>query len=280
MKTFLVAISFIIFLIINPYPIFAQQMNIMTYNIRFNTEKDGENRWDNRKENLCSILRFYEVSICGMQEALFGQIQDALAILPEYGYVGKGRDDGKDAGEFSPILYNKNKLKLLESQTLWLSPTPQTPSKGWDAALNRIVTYAKFEVLQSKKILYVFNTHFDHIGKSARAESAKLLIKLVKEISQNSPAIILGDFNSTPQEEPYQILNEGLINSLKLAEQPHFGPINTFTGFDYKEREASEIDHIFLNTKDLKVKKHATLAHSWNGRFASDHHPVMISVTW
>jgi endonuclease/exonuclease/phosphatase family metal-dependent hydrolase len=280
MKLFFVNIVFFIFINLYTYPIYAQEMNIMTYNIRFNTEKDGENRWDNRKENLCSILRFYEVSVCGMQEALEGQIRDVLSILPEYGYVGKGRDDGKEAGEFSPILYKKDELNLLETQTLWLSPTPYTPSKGWDAALNRIVTYAKFEVKKNGKILYVFNTHFDHIGKTARAESAKLIIQLVKDIAKNNPAIILGDFNSTPQEEPCQLLNEGLLNALKLSETPHFGPVSTFTGFENKEREASEIDHIFLNTNQLKIKKHATIAQSWGGRFASDHHPVMVNITW
>jgi endonuclease/exonuclease/phosphatase family metal-dependent hydrolase len=256
----------------------GQEMRLMTFNIRFNTEKDGENRWDKRKENLCSLLRFHEIEICGMQEALFGQIQDIKSLLPEYEYVGNGRDDGKEAGEFSPIFYQKDKVKLVESQTLWLSPTPERPSKGWDAALNRIVTYAKFQTRKGNKVFYVFNTHFDHIGETARRESAKLVIELVKKIAKDTPAIIMGDFNSTPQDEPCQILNVGLINTLSVSETPHFGPKDTFNGFENKERENSEIDHIFLNTKKIRVKKHATITQTWAGRFASDHHPVMVVI--
>lgn len=257
---------------------FGQQMNFMTYNIRYSTESDGANRWSERKKNLCSVLSFHDIDVCGMQEVLYSQITDIEVILPEYSYVGKGRDDGIKAGEFSPIFYKREKFTLLESQTLWLSQTSNTPSKGWDAAYPRIVTWAKFKAKKGKKVFFVFNTHFDHKGEVARRESAKMLISLVKQIAPNTPAIIMGDFNSSPKEEPCQLLNEGFTNTLAICETPHFGPQSTFNGFESKEIEGREIDHIFVNTKKTKVQKHATITQTWGGRFASDHHAVMVAL--
>lgn len=256
----------------------AQTINVMTFNIRLNTESDKENRWDLRKENAASMLRFYDIDICGMQEAFVGQIKDVQNQLSNYDYVGKGRDDGKEAGEYSPIFYRKDKFVLLETQTFWLSQTPDVPSKGWDANYNRVVTWAKFKDKKSKKSFYVFNTHFDHKGEIARQESAKMLIKVVKTIAKSEKAIIIGDFNSTPQQQPYKLLNEALINTKFITETPHFGPQSTFNGFETKEIDGMEIDHIFLNTKTIAVKKHATLSNTWAGRFASDHHAVMVQL--
>jgi endonuclease/exonuclease/phosphatase family metal-dependent hydrolase len=251
-----------------------QKLNVMTFNIRMETVQDGENQWSKRKENLSSMLEFYEADICGMQEVLVGQLRDLTTLLPDYAYVGVGRDDGKEAGEFSPIFYRKDKFTVLESNTFWLSQTPETPSKSWDAALNRVVTYAKFKDNKTKKVFYVFNTHFDHIGQVARRESAKMIVAKIKAIDPKLPVILTGDFNSTPQEEPTIIINEGLIDAQKVTKHPHFGPISTFNGFQAKEIEGKLIDYIFLNTDKIKVLKHGTLSNTWGGRFASDHHAV------
>lgn len=255
---------------------FAQQKtNIMTFNIRMETVQDGENQWSKRKENLASMLEFYEADICGMQEVLVGQIRDLTKLLPTYTYVGVGRDDAKEGGEFSPIFYKKDKYTVLESNTYWLSQTPEKPSKSWDAALNRIVTYAKLKDNKTKKVFYVFNTHFDHIGQVARRESAKMLVAKIKGIDPKTPVILTGDFNSTPTEEPTIIINEGLIDAQKVSKQAHFGPASTFNGFESKEIAGKLIDYIFLNTDKIKVLKHATLSNTWAGRFASDHHAVL-----
>eukprot|EP01136_Pigoraptor_vietnamica_P037290 Opistho-1_new@105049 len=176
-----------------------QKLNVMTFNIRLETVQDGENQWSKRKENLSSMLEFYEADICGMQEVLVGQLRNLSTLLPSYAYVGVGRDDGKEAGEFSPIFYKKDKFTVLESNTFWLSQTPETPSKSWDAALNRVVTYAKFKDNKTKKVFYVFNTHFDHIGQVARRESAKMLVAKIKAIDPKIPVILTGDFNSRMQ---------------------------------------------------------------------------------
>jgi endonuclease/exonuclease/phosphatase family metal-dependent hydrolase len=257
---------------------YSQNLNIMTFNIRLNTKSDGINQWDNRKEILSSVLEFQDIDICGMQEAFIGQILDIKSNLSEYDYIGVGRDDGKEAGEFSPLFYKKGRFKLLKYDTFWLSETPNAPSKGWDASYNRVVTWAKFKDLFSNTEFYVFNTHFDHKGEIARRESAKLLIAKVQEISNNLPSIILGDFNSNLEDEPYLLLNQAFKNTKNLSLTKHFGPNSTFNGFDSKEQKDREIDHIFCNNSAVKILKHGTLSQTWEGRFASDHHAVMVSI--
>ena len=258
------------------------KINVMTFNIRYDNPKDGDDQWKFRKENLASMLPFYDIEICGMQEALLNQINDLRSLLPNYKYVGVGRTDGKKDGEFSPIFYDATKITVLETQTFWLSTTPNVPSKGWDANLPRIVTWAKMkynDANKGKKPFFVFNTHFDHMGTVARAESAKLLIKKVKEIAGTQPAIITGDFNATPIEEPIQIIKDVLIDARQQSKQPHFGPKNgTFNAFDTKETDGRIIDFIFLNTYQLKVLKHATLSNTWAGHYPSDHHAVMARI--
>jgi endonuclease/exonuclease/phosphatase family metal-dependent hydrolase len=161
-----------------------------------------------------------------------------------------------------------------------LSQTPEKPSKSWDAALNRIVTYAKFKDNKTKKVFYVFNTHFDHIGQVARRESANMLVAKIKAIDPNIPVILTGDFNSTPQEEPTMILDKNLIDAQKVSQQAHFGPASTFNGFESKEIDGKLIDYIFLNTNKIHVLKHGTLSNTWGGRFASDHHAVFTQLAF
>ena len=120
-------------------------------------------------------------------------MMDLSQSLGKYKYTGIGHDDGKTKGEYSAIFFDTTRLKLIESSTFWLSLTPEVPgSKGWDANITRIVTWAKFRDLANKKLFFVFNTHFDHIGQEARRESAKLLKQKVKDIAGVNPVIITG----------------------------------------------------------------------------------------
>ena len=154
-----------------------QPLNVMTFNIRYNTPNDSLNAWPYRKDKAASQILFHEAHMVGLQEALIGQINDLLERLPKYKSIGVGRDDGKEKGEFSSILYDTTRLQLLQTQTFWLSEQPTVAgSKSWDAAITRIVTWAKFRDRVTKKTFFHFNTHFDHIGKIARRESAKLLL--------------------------------------------------------------------------------------------------------
>ena len=258
----------------------AQDMNVMTFNIRLNTSSDSLNAWPYRKDNAASEILFHKVHILGVQEALHDQMVDLQQRLPQYRSVGGGRDDGKEKGEYSAIFYDTTRLQVLQTKMFWLSETPEVPgSKSWDAAITRMVTWAKFKDKKTKKIFFAFNTHFDHIGKIARRESAKLLLQRVNEIAGNIPAVITGDFNAEPADEPVQvIINKNdplhLIDSKEISQTPHYGPAGTFNGFKNKERNDQPIDYIFLKGK-WKVLRHATISQTWQGRFASDHFAVL-----
>lgn len=262
----------------------SQELNIMTFNIRLNTSSDSLNAWPYRKENAASQVLFHQVNILGVQEALHDQMMDLQQLLPGFKFTGVGRDDGKTKGEYSAIFYDTSRLKLLESATFWLSLTPDIPgSKSWDAAITRIVTWAKFRDKKNKKIFFAFNTHFDHMGKVARRESAALLKKKVKTIAGNTPVVITGDFNSKPSDEPIQVLLDSsdpdrFTDSKTISKTPHYGPEGTFNGFQSKERDDDPIDYIFLIGK-WKVSQHATLSQTWGGRFSSDHFPVFARIS-
>lgn len=170
----------------------------------------------------------------------------------------------------------KKNLTLLQSGTFWLNEHPERIGPGWDANLNRIVTWACFRRAAKGDTIYVFNTHFDHQGQVARRESAKLLLSRLNSIAGNYPVIVCGDFNATPDDEPIRLLNApgALTETRSISETPHFGPEGTFNGFGPSETSNKPIDFIFLKNAPFQVLKHATIAAAWGGRYASDHHAV------
>lgn len=258
----------------------AQSLNVMSFNIRLNTASDSLNAWPYRKDKVASQILFHDVHLLGVQEALHDQMMDLQARLPQFKYTGGGRDDGKEKGEYSALFYDSTRLQLLKAGMFWLSETPDIPgSKSWDAAITRMVTWARFRDRKSKKVFYAFNTHFDHVGQVARRESARIIQRKVQELAGNTPAIITGDFNARPSDEPIQVIldpNEPLRlkDAKALSETGHYGPTGTFNAFRNKETNDEPIDYIFLRG-NWKVKKHATISQTWGGRFASDHFAVM-----
>jgi endonuclease/exonuclease/phosphatase family metal-dependent hydrolase len=215
----------------------AQDLNVMSFNIRYNTPKDSLDAWPLRKDNVAAQILFHDVHLLGVQEALHGQMTDLLERLPRFKYKGVGRDDGKEKGEYSAIFYDTTRLQALQSKTFWLSETPELAgSKGWDAQITRIVTWVKFRDRKTKKIFFAFNTHFDHIGQAARKESARLLLQKVKEIAGSTPAVVTGDFNAMPTDEPIQVITDKnnplhLVDSREISQTPHYGPAGTFNVF-------------------------------------------------
>ena len=268
----------LIFLVIT-YSVSAQELNVMTFNIRLNTATDSLNAWPYRKDKVVSQVLFHEAHILGVQEAKPDQMVDLRAMLSRFKSTGVGRDDGQDKGEFSAIFYDTTRLVILQSKTFWLSSTPDIAgSKGWDAAFPRIVTWAKFRDRKTKKMFFVFNTHFDHVGTVARRESAQLLKREVNRIAGTTPSLIMGDFNARPADEPIQVLldkNDVLhfVDSKGLSQMPHYGPTGTFNAFRSKEVDDQPIDYIFTRGR-WKVLRHATISQTWEGRFASDHFAV------
>ena len=258
----------------------AQDIKVMTYNIRLDAASDGENRWDNRKEMLSGLVLFYEPDFMGVQEALPNQMQFLNQKLDTlYASIGVGRDDGKNKGEFSAVFYNKKRFKLLESATFWLSETPEKPGLGWDAAYNRVCTYGKFKNIKTGKELWVFNTHFDHVGDVARNESAKMILTKIKEVNkENLPYVLTGDLNLEPETQPIKTFSEKMNNS-RYAAKLTFGPEGTFNGFHFDEPVTRRIDYIFTSKKGIIVNKYAVLSNSDHLRYPSDHLPVYIEAT-
>ena len=257
----------------------AQNLKLMTYNIRLDLATDGDNAWPNRKDYFCAQLNFYEPDIFGIQEALPNQVEEISSLMPKYIHVGIGRD-GLGKGESSNIYFKKERFKLLQENTFWLSETPDKISKGWDAALNRVCTYALLKDSQTKQTFWVFNTHLDHVGELARTNSILLILSKIEALNtKNYPVFFMGDFNSEPSEERIVALKTKMLDSKALSEEKPFGPTGTFNGFKQNEPVTKQIDYIFLSKENpFKVKKYAVLSDSKDLKYPSDHLPVYIEL--
>jgi len=199
-------------------------------------------------------------------------MQDLLAGLTDYSAVGVGRDDGKTKGEYSAIFFKKDELRLIEASTFWLSDTPEKVSVGWDAALPRICTYALFEHQESKRQYWHFNTHFDHMGVKARAESAKLIASKIESlVDGEEPVILSGDFNAEPQKEPILVLKNNYQDPADTIELK--GPVGTFSGFQLDAPLDRRIDYIFYKSVKPIECQHLDTKRS-NKRWISDHLPI------
>ncbi len=259
--------------------LFAQELKILTYNIRYDDQKNTETSWSQRKEMLTGQLRFYNPDIFGTQEGLLNQLQYIDSVLVDHQYVGHGRDDGKEKGEFCAIFYNEKKIRPVKQSTFWLSPTPELVSMGWGSKFNRICTYALFEIIATNKYIWVFNAHFDHIAELAQEESAKLVIEKIKELNtENYPVVFMGDLNSIPESSQIQYIS-GIVNDSKsISIEPPFGNEGTFNGFEFNKPLKSRIDYIFTSKNNLKVRKYAVLSDSKNCLYPSDHLPVYVEM--
>jgi endonuclease/exonuclease/phosphatase family metal-dependent hydrolase len=257
------------------------QINVMTFNIRYDNPDDSLNNWQLRKDFVANMIRFYDVDVLGTQEVLNNQLNDILKALPQYASVGVGRLDGKTAGEYSAVFYKKVKFELLNSGNFWLSENPsEVGVKGWDAACERIVTWVVLKEKTTGKKFAFINTHFDHVGQVARRESAKLLLSKVDEIAKGLPLFVTGDFNATPESEVVTILTDKnssnhLIDSRSVA-PIIYGPAWSFHGFGRVPMEKrSIIDYIFIKN-NVSVKQVAIISEMMDNNYLSDHNPVLI----
>lgn len=254
-------------------------IDVMSFNIRFGTANDGENHWNFRKDKVKDLINYYEADFIGMQEAQKFQIEYLLENNPLYSFLGKPRTDEIDS-EFSCIFYLKNKYKVLEENTFWLSETPEKPTKSWDAALPRIVTYALFENIKTKKKVWLINTHFDHVGKIARQKSAEIILKKIKELQSknNVPAILTGDFNSTTEDAWMKPLFENLQEASSKSITKPYGGTATWNGFKFNEKPTEQIDFIFSSKNNTGVKKFRTITDFYDFKYPSDHLPIISKI--
>jgi endonuclease/exonuclease/phosphatase family metal-dependent hydrolase len=278
MKLFLLVLAI---LAVVRHEALAEPMNTMTWNIRYNNPADGDNSWPKRKDWVAKIIIKNNVDIAGFQEVLVDQLEDLQVRLPEMDVYGVGRDDGRNAGEFTPIFFRRDRFELAEKSTFWLSPTPdKTASRGWDAALPRIASWVKLKDLRTGTMFYVMNTHFDHRGPQARAESAVLLLKQLREHFVDHPVILTGDLNTTPDSPPYDTLtgkgtqtDAVYFDAYRHSAQKPQGPDSTWNGFEAIVPHR-RIDFVFT-TKTVTVERFRTLDDNRDGRFPSDHLPVI-----
>jgi dephospho-CoA kinase len=269
--------AFTCFVLLLVGPSATAQLKAMTFNIRMDTESDGINQWKYRAKHCGELIRYHKADIIGLQEAFLHQITDLEKELTGFGWFGKGRDDGKAQGEFSALMYRKSKFKLMKESTFWLSDSCDKVGFGWDAACRRVVTWGQFQERKTGKKFFVFNTHFDHLGKVARRESAKLVLRKIAEIAGKTPVILTGDFNATPEDEPIQILVDTknparVIDTEKISRNGHYGPYSSFNGFT-KEQEGRHIDYIFVKNGPV-VLQHTTHSETWENKYPTDHFPV------
>lgn len=277
MRKLLLVLTFV-FLIPN---VFAQTENIkvMTYNIRCGYCEDSSdvNNWSKRKYLAAYVIKNHNPDLISLQEAEMFQVKDLIEMLDEYDWYGVSREDGKEGGESTAILYRKKRFIPKEKQTLWLSETPLIVSKGWDAMFKRIVTIIKLKDLVSSKEFYYLNTHFDHIGETARTESSRLLINEIGKYSMDFPIILSGDFNYTSSSEGYKIITSKLFDSKSVSKTENTGGNITFNGYRKDIQPDNKIDFIFVNDKTI-VLNHTIDTTTFNGLYPSDHYPVIANI--
>lgn len=270
--------------IILPMSLQAQQpgqIKVMSWNIRLDTPADGQNQWKYRKSGVCDLIMNESPDLLGVQEALHNQMKDMRNGLKGYKSIGVARDDGKKAGEYSAVFYKKSRLRSLRSGTFWLSETPDQPgSRGWDAACNRVVTWSVFRDKETGREFLMMNTHFDHVGDTARIESAALIIRKSASLSGKLPVILTGDFNVTDRHRAYRILtwadNEIVFtDTRKSAGAEISGPEYTFVGFSDQFEASDQIDFIFA-TYQFMVLSHKIPDFRKGMRYLSDHLPVAV----
>lgn len=260
--------------------LFASSQTLITgtFNLRLDNPHDSGNLWADRKNYVGNLIRFHDFDLFGTQEGFKNQLDDIQQQVPEYARYGVGRDDGNTKGEHSAIFYKKDKFILLRSGDFWLSETPEKPGYGWDARINRICSWVQLKEKQSGKTFYCFNVHYDHQAMIARRESSKLLLTKIKTIAGNQPVILTGDFNGNHTTEWYlSIANSGTLRDTYREVKYPYVNNGTFQNFGRNLNANDIIDHVFI-TQHFSVKRWGVLTDSYNGKFPSDHFPVLAEV--
>ncbi len=246
-------------------------LSVMSFNLRYDEPADGENQWQNRKEKCIALLKQHKPSVFGIQEGLHHQVSFLEDNLPDYEYVGVGSEDGHSGGEYKAIFYSSAQFEALEDDTFWLSETPDVPSRGWDANNIRIVTWVKLRDKTHDQVLYVFNTHFDHIGDKSRVESARLLMKKIHEMtSETDQVFITGDFNALIRNKMFKPIINEFYSAKRFAD--YSDNTNSFNAFGrwYISRN---IDFIFYN--NAHALAYRTISDNFGVPFISDHYPII-----
>lgn len=255
-------------------------LKVMSFNVRYDNPDDSLHGWAYRKYAVARMIACSNADVVGTQEALHNQLLDLEVLLPEYSYVGAGREDGAEKGEFCALLYKTSRFEMLDSGTFWLSENPDaTGIKGWDAACERVATWAVLRDKRSRKEVFAINTHLDNTGEVARMESVRLLEEKIKELSDGRAAVLTGDFNVAPGSDVIgRITAGGMSDSRECAETTMNDTPGTFHDFGRIPPELRErIDYIFV-TPGVKVVSYGVMPDTAGGVFLSDHTPVTAQI--
>ncbi|MEO1023634.1 MAG: endonuclease/exonuclease/phosphatase family protein [Bacteroidota bacterium] len=254
-------------------------MRIMTYNIRYDNPNDGVNAWMNRKEWLAETISAADLDILGIQEGLHHQVTYLDSLLPGFSYLGSGRQDGKEQGEYAAIFYKTQRFEVIKNGVFWLSETPETVSVGWDASLERICTYALLKEKETGESIWVLNTHFDHKGEQARVASAKLILEWIDSNNPSSlPVVLMGDLNARESSEPIHLFSEYLVDTKAIPDSLKTGPYGTFNGFDVNTPLDRRLDYIFVSGR-FTIHSYSVLNTIRDQRTPSDHLPVLAEIS-
>ena len=252
----------------------SEEIKVISYNIRYNNPNDGKDIWENRRNTIVDFINNESPDFLGLQEVNHSQLLFLNSNLSNYSFVGVGRDDGKTKGEYSPVFYNKNLFELINSDTFWLSSSPSKISVGWDASMERICTYGVFKSKVNNNKIWVFNTHFDHIGVLAREKSADLIINMINELTKPDDYIIItGDLNSPDNSKPIINLQSNFNDTNKTLKKTDKS-YGTFNNFKLNFISKSRIDYVFEKNFKLINSRHI-IVKTPEGRWASDHHPIL-----
>jgi len=261
---------------------------VLTFNLwadRSETRPESQS-WKRRRPLIESLLRFHRPDLIGFQEVVHSRALQLAEALPGHGWIGVGRRDGREGGELNPIFYRRELFRPIDSGTFWLSPTPQTPSRGWGAAYPRIATWAILEETggNSSGTKFLFcNTHFDHGSPRARRESAALLLRKLAELAPgpdlNRRRIVAGDLNCRPGSAPHRLLTAELRDTAACSQELPLGPTPTWRGMFRGMLPPARLDYLLVGA-GIAVRQAAVLADHWDGRFPSDHLPVVADLSF
>ena len=255
-----------------PQPAQAAPLKVMSFNIRYGTANDGENHWLKRREQLFALLREQQADVIGLQEALHGQIEEILQEVPGYAFVGVGRSDGRQAGEYAAILYRTARLQVRRSDTFWFSDTPGVvKSTSWGNQIERICTWAYFEDREGPAF-YLYNVHLDHQSQPSRERSVKLLLERASTRDPKAPAVVTGDFNAGEDNPAAVAMRASFRDSFRVL-HPDAKDVGTFNGFKFGQTSGDKIDFVFVEPA-VEILDAAIVPASRDGRYPSDHFPV------
>lgn len=265
----------------------ANELRVLSYNIRYNNKADGVNIWADRKDDVARVIGTSQRGdIVGLQEATYVQISDLEERLPAYAWFGKGRKDGLKKGEFSCIFYRTDRFELLEHGDFWISETPDVPgSKSWKTSKPRMCTWGRLKDKATDQEFYAFNTHLDHMSELAREKGAALILEKRAALTGDLPYFLTGDLNSTEDSVPYAMLSgqtpvDGAISPLRdtryIAKKKADGPSGTFTTENWTMPNTNgPIDYIFVSPNVEVLEYFVSEERRADGHYPSDHLPVL-----